>query len=52
MVSQVGRYYGALLTGSRGVTHDKYLSPTIFIMVVDTVMYYWAIRGTREEAET
>ena len=50
MAAQTGRYYSALFTGSRGATHGKPLSPTIFNMVVDAVIRHWATRVTGEDS--
>ena len=41
MVASVGRYYGSPFKGYRGVTQGDSLSPTIFNMVVYTVIYHW-----------
>ena len=50
MLAQVGGYYSALLTGSRGVTKGKPCSPTIFNMLVNAVMHHWSISVAGEEA--
>ena len=47
MLVRAGRYYVALFTDSRGVTQDEPLSPTIFNMVLDTVIRHWAMRVDR-----
>ena len=49
MVSRAGCYYGAPFTGFRGVTQGYPLSPTIFNMVVDAVIYHWMTRADRNE---
>ena len=41
LVARAGGYYGALFKGFRGVTHREPLSPTIFNVVVDSVLYHW-----------
>ena len=41
MVAQAGGYYGAPFRGEIGVTQGDPLSPTIFDMVVDAVVYHW-----------
>ena len=38
MVARVGGYYGEAFKGARGVTQGDPLSPTIFNVVVDTVV--------------
>ena len=50
MVAWTGRYYGAPFTGSREVTQGGPLSPTVFNMVMDTVIQNWATRVSREDA--
>ena len=40
MVARAVSYYSAPFKGSRGVTQGYLLSPTIFNMVVDTVICY------------
>ena len=41
MVARAGRYYGTDFKGERGVTQGDPLSPTIFNVVVDTVVRHW-----------
>ena len=41
MVDQLGRYYGLALQGFQGVTQGDPLSPTIFNVVVDSVVRHW-----------
>ena len=41
MVTRAGGYYGASLTGAQGVMQGDPLSPTIFYVVVDTVVQHW-----------
>ena len=48
MVAWVGHYYGAPLKSSRGVTQVEPLSPTIFNMVVEVVIFHWAIEVAGE----
>ena len=55
MVAKAGGCYGAAFKGARGVTQGYALSPTIFIMMVDEVVWHWVtvmvkskkVRGTR-----
>ena len=51
MVSRSGHYYGAPFTGSRGVTHGDPLSPNIFNMVVNVVIFHWETRVSGEDAD-
>ena len=41
MVACVGGYYDIALQGFWGVTHGGPLSPTIFNVVMDTVVHHW-----------
>ena len=41
MLAKAGRYFGHQFKGYRGVTQGKPLSPTIFNVVVDAVIYHW-----------
>ena len=50
MVARAGGYYGEAFKGERGVTQGDPLSPTIFNVVVDTVVRHW-IEGIVDEAE-
>ena len=50
MVAQAGGYYGKEFRGEIGVTQGDPLSPTIFNVVVDTVVWHW-VHGLVEEAE-
>ena len=43
-------YYGTLFKGERGVMQGEPLSPTIFNLVMDTVVGHW-VQGIVEEAE-
>ena len=38
MVARAGKYYGTAFQGKCGVTQGDMLYPTIFIVVVDTVV--------------
>ena len=49
MVSRAGRYYGALVKVSRGVTQGKPLSPTILNIMVDAAIHHWATVMAREK---
>ena len=51
MVKRAGGYYGEHLRGERGVTQGDPLSPTIFNMVVDTVVPHWDPYRTPERSE-
>ena len=48
IVARAGRYYGAPFKGSKGVTQGNPLSPTIFNMVLDTVICHWEMAAARE----
>ena len=41
MVVQVGGYYRQTFRGERGITQGDPLSPTIFNVVVDSVIRHW-----------
>ena len=41
MVARAGGYYGMAFGGERGVTQGDPLSPTIFNVVVDAVVWHW-----------
>ena len=41
MVDRAGRYFGLPFTGYHGVTQGDLLSPTLFNMVVDSVIRDW-----------
>ena len=41
MVARAGRYYIEAFKGARGVTQGDPLSPTIFNVVVDAVVWHW-----------
>ena len=50
MVARMGGYYGNAFKGERGVTQGNTLSPTIFNVVVDTVVRHW-VTGVIADAE-
>ena len=50
MVARAGGYYGTEFRGERGGTQGDPLSPTIFNVVVDAVVWHW-VHGVVEEAE-
>ena len=50
MVARSSGYYGEAFKGARGVTQGDPLSPTIFNVVVDTVVRHW-IDGIVDETE-
>ena len=41
MVTRAGRYFGVTFKGYRGVTQGDLLYPTIFNMVVKTIIHHW-----------
>ena len=41
MVARAGGYYGTSFEGERGVMQGDLLSPTIFNVVVDAVVWHW-----------
>ena len=43
MVARAGGYFRTAFKGARGVTQGETLSPTIFYVVVDTVVHHWVI---------
>ena len=47
MVARAGQYYGTGFKGERGVTQGDPLSPTIFNVVVDTVVRHWLLLDTQ-----
>ena len=49
MVDQAGQYYGVPFPGLSGVTQGDPLSPTIFKMVVDAVIWNWVMQVTGED---
>ena len=54
MVARAVGYYGAAFKGSRGVTQGYPLFPTIFNLVVDTVVSHWVTvmaEGVEERGE-
>ena len=53
MVVRDGGYYGVPFCGKRGVTQGYPLSPTVFNVVVDTVVHHWEslLVAEREERE-
>ena len=50
MVARAGGYYGKDFKGERGVTQGDPLSPTIFNVVVDAVVWHW-VNGLVDKAE-
>ena len=50
MVARAGGYYGTGFKGARGVTQGDPLSPTIFNVVVDSVVRHWVTLAV-EDAE-
>ena len=48
MVARARQYYGNGFKGERGVTQGDPLSPTIFNVVVDTVVRHWLLLATQE----
>ena len=50
MVERSGGYYGKAFRGERGVTQGDPMYPTIFNVVVDTVVRHW-VQGVLEELE-
>ena len=50
MVARAGGYYGTAFKGGLGVTKGDPLSPTIFNVVVDTVVCHW-VTGVIADAE-
>ena len=50
MVTRTGSYYSTLFKGHRGVTKGDTISPTIFNMVVDSVICHWVTLVAGEEA--
>ena len=51
MVARARGYYWTAFRGERGVTHGDPMSPTIFNVVVDTVVRHW-VHGMMEDAES
>ena len=54
MVARAGGYYGTAFQGARGVTQGYPLSPTIFNVVVGTVVQNWGpvvIAGAEERGK-
>ena len=41
MISRAGRYFGLPFKGYRGMTQGYPMSPTLFNVVVDAVIYHW-----------
>ena len=50
MVDRAGLYYGTLLKGCLGFTQGGLLSPTIFNMVIDAMIWHWFALISGEEA--
>ena len=48
MSARAGRYYGTEFKGERGVTQGDLLSPTIFNVVVESVVRHWLHLATQE----
>ena len=51
MVARAGGYYSAPFRGERGVNQGDQLSPTIFNVVVDTVVRHWEYLMVSEQEE-
>ena len=55
MVVRAGEYYGEAFKGARGVMQGDPLYPTIFNVLVDTVVRHWIdgiVDETEEKGET
>ena len=50
MVARAAGYYGTVFRGERSVTQGEPLSPTIFNVMVDAVVWHW-VNGLVDEAE-
>ena len=48
MVERAGGYYGDAFKGAQGVTQGEPLSPTIFNVVVDTVVRHWVTMAIKD----
>ena len=48
MVVRAGGYYGEAFKGARGVTQGCPLSPTIFNVVLDSVVHHWVTMALAE----
>ena len=51
MVAQTGKYYGAPLQGSNGVTYGDPTTHTILNTVVNAVIWHWMMILNGEEAD-
>ena len=53
MAARAGGYYGAAFKGARGVTQGNPLSPTLFNVVVDAVVWHWlaGLQAKKEEKD-
>ena len=53
MISRAGRYFGLPFKGYRGMTQGYPMSPTLFNVVVDTVIHHWVavVVATKEGME-
>ena len=51
MVTRAGGYYGTACKVERGVTQGYPLSPTIFNVVVDAVVYHWVTEVIADKEE-
>ena len=54
MFARADGYYGTVFQGARGVTQGDPLSPTIFNVVVDTVVRQWVmvmLEGTEDQGK-
>ena len=50
MVDRAGNYYGTPFKGNRRVTHEYPISPTIFNMVVDVLIFNSFLLVTCQDA--
>ena len=52
MMARVGGYYGTPFKGYHGVTQGNPLSPTLFNVVVESVIHHWVMVLAATEAST